>query len=537
MQLMQVPGRLKNQALEAADYDNIHMIKHRPHFSRRFFCLLLLSSGIYCHCQVRDLQVSLPDTSLTLEHSLVLLEGRTNIYFSYNPEILDLNDDYRWLQGDYALVDILQRITDRQDVNFTIIGNQVVFYLPGNEPGLIIPMEERDPEQIRRITGQILSGMDQTPLGFATVWIPATWEGTISNSNGVFLINLPGPDPPDTIAISSMGYSNRKIPVRDLHDSMNHILLSPAIIPIQEVVIRRSEPLHLIRQALSKIDENYTSDPVIETAFYRESIQKNNRYIMVSEAVIEIYKRGEDFTAHEQVRLLKGRKNLDLSETDTLMVKLKGGLNTSFMLNFIRHRPDFLDPDLFHLFDYKLADIITAQDRNTYAIEFKQKSYTEPPHYRGRIYIDMETMAFRGSDMEVDPQTISRATNAMVLKKPRNLKVRPLSAAYQVSYKSDGERFYLSMIRADVRFRIRKRKKLFSNEFRTISEMAITNLQTDNAARFRPRETTNTEDIFADLLGGYDQGFWGPFNIIIPDETMEEALQRISRLMDNNLPF
>jgi len=104
-----------------------------------------------------------------------------------------------------------------------------------------------------------------------------------------------------------------------------------------------------------------------------------------------------------------------------------------------------------------------------------------------------------------------------------------------VSYKSDGEKFHLSMIRADVRFRIRMRKKLFSNVYRIISEMAVTNLQTEKASRFRPRETTNSGDIFADLLGGYDFQFWGPYNIITPDESMDEALKRISLLMETNM--
>jgi hypothetical protein len=36
------------------------------------------------------------------------------------------------------------------------------------------------------------------------------------------------------------------------------------------------------------------------------------------------------------------------------------------------------------------------------------------------------------------------------------------------------------------------------------------------------------------LVGGFDREFWGPYNIIIPDESMEEALKRISRLMDMN---
>ena len=481
-------------------------------------------------------QVSLPDTTLSLESSLLLLEDASGFYFSYNAEILDPGVSFIWKQGEYAFSDILEIITERLGLDFTIIGNQVVFHLPGKEPGLVIPLGARDPDQIRSISGRIVSGMDHRPLEFATVWIPATWEGTISNAEGYFQINLPGPNPPDTIAIGCMGYANRKIPVRELYDSLNLIVLNPAIIPIQEVIIRHVEPLHLIRQALAKIEENYGSEPALETAFYRESIQKNDRYVMVSEAVIEVYKPGGYSVDREQIRLLKGRKNLDFHETDTFMVKLKGGLQTSFMLDFVRYRSEFLDPELFHLYDYKLADIVTVHDRATYAIEFSQKAHTDPPHYQGRIYIDIETLAFMGIDLEVDPQTISRATNAMVLRKPRNLNVRPLSASYQVNYKFDGIRFYLSLIRADVNFRIRERRKLFGNEIRTVSEMAVTHLQTEGAVRFRARETADKSDIFADLVGGYDRGFWGPYNIIIPDESMDEALKRISRLMETNRP-
>ena len=71
-----------------------------------------------------------------------LLERKIGLYFSYNPKILDLEDNFVWQQGEYALEDILQVITERQDVNYTIIGNQLVFYLPGEEPGLARPFEE-----------------------------------------------------------------------------------------------------------------------------------------------------------------------------------------------------------------------------------------------------------------------------------------------------------------------------------------------------------------------------------------------------------
>jgi len=51
--------------------------------------------------------------------------------------------------------------------------------------------------------------------------------------------------------------------------------------------------------------------------------------------------------------------------------------------------------------------------------------------------------------------------------------------------------------------------------------------------RFRFRDIANPGDIFADKLGGYDPGFWGPYNHLIPEETLEDALIRISHLMEN----
>jgi hypothetical protein len=139
--------------LARADEKKIYLIFQLPYFSRRFFLIFLLSSGVYCYSQKAhgDMQVTLPDTNLSLERSLLLLEEKTDLYFSYNPEILDLEDEFLWQQGVHTLENILQVIKEQQDLNYTIIGNQVVFYLPGAEPGLVIPIEERDPDQIRKI--------------------------------------------------------------------------------------------------------------------------------------------------------------------------------------------------------------------------------------------------------------------------------------------------------------------------------------------------------------------------------------------------
>ncbi len=484
--------------------------------------------------QVPDsLRLNLPDTILSTERTLFLLEDSIPVYFSFNPDIFNRNLPMEWEHGNYSLREILDRIGRIQDVLYLVVDNQIVFYKQGQEPRIVQEAGPQTTRPARRIRGRILGGPEREPLSYAAVWMPATMEGTIANADGYFVMKINPDALADTISFSCMGYRSISVPTSSLVDSLNLIYLQTSIIPIQEVVIRRTDPILLLRQALAKIPENYSPDPVIETAFYRETIRKNDHYVSVSEAVVEVYKPGYESISTEQVRVLRGRRNNDFSQEDTLMVKLKGGLETSYLLDIIRNRPDFLKEDLFHRYEYRMSDIVLIQDKTTYAIDFRQKDSTSPPHYLGRIYIDLESLAFRGLEFEVDPGTISSVATSMVYRKPRKVKVRPLQASYTVRYKSEGDQYFLSLIRADNRFRVRQHKKLFGNEFRTISEMAVTALKTEQVDRFRIREISNPRDIFADMLGGYDPDFWGPYNILIPEESLEDALIRISRLLEN----
>jgi len=488
-----------------------------------FFLLLFFSLPGKAQYVPDTLTVHLPHTSLNTENTLFFIENRAEVYFSYNPDIFKNDLTVEWAAGDYLLKDILDTLCRLQEVQYTFIGNQVVFYTEGQDPYLPSPGTKKSIQQpVKRIRGRILGISDGEPLAYATVWQPSTWDGTIANSDGQFEMKLVPGINADTLAFSCMGYTSKRIPVSDLNDSVNTIYLKESVIPIQEVVIRRTDPLHLLHLALLKIPENYSGEPVVETAFYRETIQKDNRYIAVSEAVVEIYKPGFSSYSSEQVRVLRGKKNHDFSDTDTLMVKLKGGLETSFLLDFIRNRPDFLQEEHFPEFNYRMSDIVVIEDKSTYAIDFKQNETTEPPHYKGSIYIDLESLALR---------TLSSVANSMVYKKPRRVKVKPLSAAYDIRYKSDGGLYNLSMIRTENLFRIRPRKKMSGNQYRSVSEMAVTGLKTEEVNRFRVREIANPGDVFIDMLGGYDPDFWGPYNYIIPEESLEEALIRISRLM------
>jgi hypothetical protein len=271
----------------------------------------------------------------------------------------------------------------------------------------------------------------------------------------------------------------------------------------------------------------------VQTCFYRETVKKNNRFIIISEAILGIFRTGlDDPFRYEQVKILKGRSNIDLRRTDFITLTLKAGLETSLSMDLVRNRPDFLREESFHNFNYELREITVDEDHETYIIGFTQKETTEPPHFNGILYIDMNSLAIRAAAFEMDQETIELMTPAMVVSKPRHLEVIPLSAQYYVRYKEVDGRYHLAYLWFDGEFRIRRNDQLFGTLFHTKSEMAVTETDCENINKFRLRETANIQNPFIDMVGGADEAFWEDFNFIKPDEPLEKAILKISKIRE-----
>ena len=68
-----------------------------------FSALLIISLPGNAQQLPDSLRVTLPDTSLSVKHTLFLLEESSDIYFSYNPEIFPGELKLDWQAGDYPL--------------------------------------------------------------------------------------------------------------------------------------------------------------------------------------------------------------------------------------------------------------------------------------------------------------------------------------------------------------------------------------------------------------------------------------------------
>jgi len=497
--------------------------------------LIVLSSNSRLNAQDSTLLqiVNLPDTTCRLDDALKLIEENISHYISYNSDIIPISKIVSLNATADTLLSLLRRIIDDPKIQYEVIGNQIVIFNPLIEnPDEAKTRAGSKYPSILTVTGKIKDASNKDPIPFATIGLTGTTTGTITNSEGDFVFKLPREFIDDTIFVACLGYKMKKIRLTDLDTGYNEILLQPDYIPIQEVIIRKTDPVYLLKSAIDKIPENYYTGPVNQTTFYRESVKRGNRYLIISEAVLELYRSGfNDQFPFDQVKILKARKNIDIQKTDSVTLKLKAGLRTSLLLDIVRNRPDFLNEDLFYLYNYDMTDIIVDEGRYSYVIYFRQHLHTPPPHYEGRIFIDLESLAIRAFEFQIYPGTIEQATKYLVIRKPRYLNVTPISAKYYVRYRQKEDILYLSYILSDNSFRIRNRKQLFARLFNTRTEMAVTHTETEDVTLFKPGQTTNIDDLFINQVGGYDESFWGKYNYIKPEEPLEEALTRIDELM------
>jgi hypothetical protein len=467
--------------------------------------------------------------SLSVYECLVSLSQQIDYHFSYDAGIVPSSKTITLHQQSIRVSEILKKLFPGKEVTFRVIGKQIVIFR--KEQKFSDNRNDIEIYPYTSIKGRVVDKKTRDPLPFASVSVVGKNTGTITNDDGEFVLKIPREMNTDTIGISSMGYKTFRIPVSSADTAYAIYPLSMEFIPIQEVIIRKADPLGILRAAIKAIPKNYSEIPSVYTSFYREAVEKNDRYAAMSEAILNIYSFPYDRPDQQNlVKVFKSRKMYDANMLDTVILKLKGGIYTCLLLDLARNQAEFMQEEYFHSYRYNMADIVYYDENPTYVVEFAPKADNEAL-FKGRIYIDINTLAIRGADFSISPSRIKYAANNMVLKKSRGMKVKTVNATYMVRYRQVGGKFYLNHIRFETWFKIRRKGKIFSNDFRTFTELATNNIDTTRIKKFRFRELTRTDEVFFDQINSYDPEFWGHLNYIKPDEPIEEALKRINKIL------
>ncbi len=187
--------------------------------------------------------------------------------------------------------------------------------------------------------GKVLDRSTNSVLPFATVEVDGSNIATVTNIDGEFIVKIPKETNASSLKISYIGFSNKYVPLKEFEMGKSlTIELNPSTLHLQAVTIRPQNAEDLIRQILNNIGKNYSIDPIMMKAFYRETIKNRHNYVAISEAVLDIYKSSyKNEFDYDQVKIDKGRKSGDVEKMDTVLFKLQGGPAITLMLDIVKN--------------------------------------------------------------------------------------------------------------------------------------------------------------------------------------------------------
>lgn len=374
-------------------------------------------------------------------------------------------------------------------------------------------------------------------LDYASVNLSGTSVNIVSNSDGFFSLKIPvGTSVNTDVLVSFLGYRTGTVKVSDFDgytsDKPLEIRLTPTSILLDPVTVRSNDPVDLVKSALYKIKDNYPTDNVGMTAFYREMIRKGTtKYLALNEAVIDIDKSSYTGFASDKVAIYKGRGSVNYDSSDTIFVKFQGGITTALQLDQARYPFAGVTPDeVFEDYDFFMSGVESYDGYTFYKVGFRPSGKAEIILFKGYIFIEVENLAIGRIEMEMDlTGREEEAAGIFIRKSPQNLRSYANSAKYVISYKCFDGKWYYDYCRADLSFTTRRRNSLFRNTFNVTEEMAVTDHK-ETAIAIEKANRIKFKDVLSDKVADFaDDNFWEDYNIIEPDQSIDAIVRKIVR--------
>lgn len=383
------------------------------------------------------------------------------------------------------------------------------------------------------ITGRINDAATGKPLPLASIVLLETTLSNVTNADGVFTLKIPsGMAHADSIRINYLGYKGLTVPVTDFETKkLRTVRLEPDPINLSGVTVRPEDALALFNAAFSseKIRNNYSPVPRGFTGFYREIIKKGNQYLTLNEAVLDISKASYTNNSSDFIAIYKGRGNQNVKAADTLFLQLQGGPLSTMYLDLAKY--NFAGCDLLSApvyYNFWMSPGVYKDGKNIYVLNFNQKDSVTDVLFRGKLYIESESLALIRAEFSMNVEDNPLAWKEFVKRKPDKLNLGVEYANYTINYKQYGSRWYYDYGRIDLKFNARYKGKLLGNKFTIVSELAVTDIDNKAALKIEGQKRIRPRDIMSAKVNDFTNGdFWESYNIIEPDESIENIISKI----------
>ena len=169
-------------------------------------------------------------------------------------------------------------------------------------------------------------------------------------------------------------------------------------------------------------------------------------------------------------------------------------------------------------------------------VNFRQLSDIEEPLYKGKLFIDAEKKILTSAVFSLNITDKDKAAALFVRKKPADVRVWPTDVAYRVDYREKNGKWYYGYSNVLLEFKVDWKHRFFNSTYTLTSEMAVTDWEKNlTQDKLTNREKIKTSMILGDEASGFsDPDFWGAYNIIEPEKSIQSAIKKIQRQLEKS---
>ncbi|GGG28847.1 hypothetical protein GCM10011344_32080 [Dokdonia pacifica] len=384
------------------------------------------------------------------------------------------------------------------------------------------------------INGQVVNITTGEPIIAASIQEVNSNTSTITNTEGAFLLKI---DNTETIVlkIDALGYKPKTINVSKDNATDLRISLQTSSIELTEVNITSYKNARdLVDKVFEKKRSNYLDDKTLMTTFYRETIKKRNKNASLAEAVLNVYKQPYGDTKDDVIKLIKSRKNTDYSKLDTIALKLQGGPFSTLYIDLMKYPEYVFTSYTMEGYDFEFGPTSEINGTPVYTVNFKQKDNVIDPLYNGKLYINTNSLALVKATFSLNLSNQSEVIKLLVKRKPDGVRIKAKNIDYTVDYREKNGKWYYGYSKANMAFEVKKRRRLFKSTYSLTCEMAVTDWELfDNTQDWTSKNTLSASIIMSDEASGFsDPKFWGEYNVIEPEKSIESAIRKIQRRLE-----
>jgi len=392
---------------------------------------------------------------------------------------------------------------------------------------------QKDSIEYKQYNGIITDSETGKILVFATLSIAHTNISTITNKEGKFSLKVPVNIASDAnIIISFLGYKKKIIAISEFKTAKNKITLEPTTTVLSEVNIKLpNDAKTLVTEVFNKKKDNYYNQQALMTSFYRETIKKRRKNVSLAEAIVTIYKQPYSSFKKDYIKLHRSRKKTDYTKLDTLALKLQGGPYNPLYLDLMKYPEYMFSPEVINLYTFSFAPSTTIGSQPVYVVSFKQRKDVKEPLYYGKLFIDSNSLALVSATYNLNVEDKELTSKIFVKRKPKDVFLYPTLASYRVDYREKDGKWYYGYSNVKLTFKVIRKGKWFNSTYSLSSEMAITDWKTTTSKeRLKSKDRLKKSVIISDEASGFsDAEFWGSYNVIEPEKSIESAIKKIKR--------